>query len=221
MKTGGDAIAKAGEPPMAALLGIPFHGTTMDGALSDAEAAMSSGASAVPQYYVTANVDFCRQAAGDAWLREFIFHADRVLCDGLPLVWLSRFFGAPLPERVAGSDMVPRLLERCAASGRSVYWFGSDAATLGLAAEVAKERYPGLKIAGFESPPIGEVDDWDHEGTAARIREASPDLLLVALGCPKQERWIARHYQDLGVPLSVGIGASLDFIAGKQVRAPQ
>ena len=89
MKTGGDDIASGSEPPMAALLGIPFHGTTMGRALADADAAMAAGASARPSYYVTANVDFCRQAAGDSWLHEFIFHADRVLCDGLPLVWLS------------------------------------------------------------------------------------------------------------------------------------
>jgi N-acetylglucosaminyldiphosphoundecaprenol N-acetyl-beta-D-mannosaminyltransferase len=220
MKTGGDDIAsEVSEPPMAALLGIPFHATTMEGALADVRRAMLSGAA--PQYYVTANVDFCRQASRDPWLRDFIFHADRVFCDGLPLVWLSKFLGAPLPERVAGSDMVPKLLELCASVDRSVFWFGSDPVTLERAAKVAVERFPGLSIAGFESPPMGDVDSWDHEATAERIKAAAPDLLLVALGCPKQERWIARHYRDLGVPLSIGIGASLDFIAGKQVRAPR
>ncbi len=228
MKTGGDDIADGtaaaaagdgGEPPIAAILGIPFHGTTMERALHDAEAAMAGGGP--PRYWVTANVDFCRQAAGSPWLREFIFHADRVLCDGLPLVWLARLFGAPVPERVAGSDLVPNLLARCARLGRSVYWFGSDEATLARAAEVAGRRYPGLRIAGWESPPHGEVEDWDSAATVERIRALAPDVLLVALGCPKQERWIERHHRTLGVPLSIGIGASLDFIAGKQVRAPR
>jgi hypothetical protein len=85
---------------------------------------------------------------------------------------------------------------------------------------VLRERHPALKIAGWASPPLAPMDAWDNDRYVESIRAAKPDLLLVALGCPKQEYWIEQHQHQCGVPLAMGIGASLDFIAGKQRRAP-
>ena len=173
-----------------------------------------------PSYLVTANVDFTTQANEDEDLRRIVFFADRVVCDGMPLVWLSRLFGYRLRERVAGSDMVPALLEKCAAEGHGVYFFGSDLKTLESAKEIAEERYPGLEICGCDAPPMGAVVEWDNEAICARMRASGARLLLVCLGCPKQERWIYSNYVECGIPLSIGVGASLDFITGKQKRAP-
>ncbi|MCB1133248.1 MAG: WecB/TagA/CpsF family glycosyltransferase, partial [Verrucomicrobiae bacterium] len=120
----------------------------------------------------------------------------------------------------SGSDMVPKLLEICAAEGHAVYFFGSDMSTLEEAKVIVEERYPGLKVAGMDSPPVGAVIDWDNDALCEKMRSSGAKLLLVCLGCPKQERWIFAHHKETGVPLSIGVGASLDFIAGKQKRAP-
>ncbi len=207
------------ETPLSMVLGLPFHRQTMAEALEDSVAAMRDRGSSA--YFVTANLDITRQAYLDSRLREIIFRADRVYCDGLPLVWLSRLFGVPLPERVAGSDMTPLLLERCARENLPVYFFGSDNQTLKRAAAVLKHRYTGLRVVGCSAPPVGEIESWSNEAIVNQIRCARPALLLVALGCPKQEYWISQYLEKTGVPLAIGIGASLDFVAGKQVRAPR
>ena len=206
------------EPPMAVLLGLPFHDLTLDETLHYCGKAMKGDRS---RYLVTANVDFTTQAYEDPDLKKIVFFADRVVCDGMPLVWLSRLFGFPLRERVAGSDMVPKLLEICGKEGHSVYFFGSDLATLEEAKVIVEERYPGLKVAGIDSPAIGAVVEWDNDALCERMRASGAQLLLVCLGCPKQERWIFAHHRETGIPLSIGVGASLDFITGKQKRAPR
>jgi len=206
------------EPPLSVVLGLPFHRTTMDETLDACEGYMNSSGS---HYLVTPNVDITRLASKDARLRRILFAADRIICDGLPLVWLSSRQKTALPERVAGSDLTPKLLERCAQAGKSVYFFGSDEATLKKVSKVLGKRHPGLKIAGWSSPPLAPMEDWDNERHVEEIRAAAPDLLLVAFGCPKQEYWIDTYQKRCGVPFAMGIGASLDFIAGKQVRAPR
>jgi N-acetylglucosaminyldiphosphoundecaprenol N-acetyl-beta-D-mannosaminyltransferase len=205
------------EPAMTVLLGLPFHDLTLAETLDYCREAMAGDES---RYLVTANVDFTTQAYEDEDLKKIVFFADRVVCDGMPLVWLSKWFGYPLRERVAGSDMVPRLLEICAETKRSVYFFGSDLDTLEEAKGIVEARYPGLKIAGMDSPPVGAVIEWDNESLCERMRVSGASLLLACLGCPKQERWIFAHHREAGIPLSIGVGASLDFITGKQKRAP-
>lgn len=206
------------EPPMTVLLGLPFHDVTLEETLAFCEDALKGDAC---RYMVTANVDFTTQAYEDADLKKIVFFADRVVCDGMPLVWLSRLFGYPLRERVAGSDMVPRLLEICGREKHPVYFFGSDLKTLEEAKVIVEERYPGLKVVGVDSPPFGAVIDWDNDELCRKMRASGAKLLLACLGCPKQERWIYAHHKEAGIPLSIGVGASLDFITGKQKRAPR
>ena len=205
------------EPPIAVLLGLPFHDLTLEETLEYCREAMKGDAGG---YLVTANVDFTAQAYEDPDLKKIVFFADRVVCDGMPLVWLSKIFGYPLRERVAGSDMVPRLLEICGKEGFPVFFFGSDIKTLEEAKIIVEERYPGLRVVGLDSPPMGAVVEWDNEALCGKIKASGARLLLVCLGCPKQERWIFAHHREAGVPLSIGVGASLDFITGKQKRAP-
>lgn len=205
------------EPPVSILLGLPFHHLDMEQALASIESDIVAGQGGI---YVTANVDFVAQAYRDAELRRIIFFARRIICDGMPLVWLSKLLGKPLPGRVAGSDMTLRLFELAERKGWRPYLFGSDSATLERTAGALTTLHPNLRLAGWESPPVGPIASWDNEAIAARIRAARPEILLTALGCPKQERWMAAYWDQLGVPVGVGIGASLDFIAGKQIRAP-
>jgi len=206
------------EPPIAVLLGLPFHDVTLGETLDYCKKAM---ASTECRYLVTANVDFTTQAYNDADLRKIVFFADLVVCDGMPLVWLSRLFGYRLRERVAGSDLVPLLLQSCGQSQYPVYFLGSDLATLEEAKVIVEKRYPGLKVVGMDSPPMGAVVEWDNDALCEKMRASGAKLLLVCLGCPKQERWIFANHRETGIPLSIGVGASLDFITGKQKRAPK
>lgn len=202
---------------VAFLLGLPFHVITMDETIDDAVDAVEAGR---PSYYITANVDFIAQAYDNEPLKDILFHADRVVCDGMPLVWLSRYFKPVLPERVAGSDMVFRLFEEANQRSWKVYFLGSDTETLNATKGILAKRYPNMQVVGTFSPPFGPVDSWPNEDILEDVKTMQPDLLLVAVGCPKQEYWISQYYKNAGVPLSIGIGASLDFICGTQVRAP-
>lgn len=210
------ATARALRAPIA-IVGLPFDPVTLDQAVDWVTQAVRGKR---PQYGVTANVDFVVQALGDGDLRRIIFDAHLVLGDGMPIVWASRWLGDPLPERVAGSDLMPRLLAEAERAGWRVYLLGSTERSLQEAVRRIHERHPALTVCGADSPPFAELADMDHAGIARRIRDAQPDLLFVALGCPKQEKWIHLHYQTLGVPFCLGIGASIDFIAGTQKRAP-
>jgi N-acetylglucosaminyldiphosphoundecaprenol N-acetyl-beta-D-mannosaminyltransferase len=205
------------ERDVAFLLGLPFHVITMDETIDDAVAHIKTGK---PSYYITANADFIAQAYNNEALKDILFHAHRVVCDGMPLVWLSRYFKPELPERVAGSDMVFRLFAEADGRKWKVFFLGSDAKTLSQTKTILAERYPGMDVVGTFSPPFGTVDSWANEEILGQIAASKPDLLLVAVGCPKQEYWISKFHKEAGVPLSIGIGASLDFICGTQTRAP-
>ena len=97
---------------------------------------------------------------------------------------------------------------------------GGERGVLAEAVRNVETQYPELEIAGAYSPPFAPLDKMNHDAINRRIREAAPDLLLVSFGCPKQEKWIARNYQTLGVPVSIGVGATIDFLAGSMRRAP-
>jgi N-acetylglucosaminyldiphosphoundecaprenol N-acetyl-beta-D-mannosaminyltransferase len=199
------------------LLGVPFENITQQEAVDRIEAMIASGR---PHYVVTANVDFLVQARRDVELRRILLAADLVLCDGTPLLWASRWLGNPLPERVAGSDVTPRIIAAAARKGQRLFLLGAQPGVAAAAAARLQHQHPHLVIAGHYSPPFGKLLDMDFGEIAARVGAARPDLLLVSFGCPKQEKWMAKHYHQLGVPVLIGVGATLDFIAGRVKRAP-
>ncbi|MCI0540559.1 MAG: WecB/TagA/CpsF family glycosyltransferase, partial [Verrucomicrobiales bacterium] len=174
-----------------------------------------------PHYFVTPNVDFLVQARHDIELRRILFDAHLVLCDGTPLLWASRLLGNPLRERVAGSDLVPLLIRVAAEQGYRIFFLGGSPDTTAQAVERLRTQFPAGLIAGYYSPPFSELLEMNHDEIKQRIREAHPDLLFVSFGCPKQEKWIAMHHQSLGVPVSAGVGGTIDFLAGRLSRAPQ
>ena len=202
-------------PPIA-ILGIPFDNVTADQAITLIEDMV---ASRDPHYLVTANVDFLVQAQTDLELRRILCDAHLVLCDGTPLLWASRLLGNPLAERVAGADLVPRLIQLAAKRKYRLFLLGATPESCARAMANLRRQYKGLLVAGH-SPPFKPLLEMDHESIKQRILEAQPDLLFVALGCPKQEKWIAMHYRELGVPVAVGVGATIDFLAGQVKRAP-
>ena len=200
------------------MMGVPFDNVSTSDTIDLIRRMVTSRR---PHYLATANVDFLVQASRDVELRRILFDAHLVLCDGTPLVWASRLLGNPLPERVAGSDLVPLLLKVAEEEGYRPFFLGSTPEALEAAAARVRQLHPQLDIAGWYSPPFCSLMEMDHEEIRKRILAASPDLLFVGFGCPKQEKWINMHYRHLGVPVSVGVGATIDFLAGKLSRAPR
>ena len=201
-----------------AILGVAFDPMTLASA-ADRIAAMIE--SRRPHYVVTPNVDFLVQAQHDAELHQILVNADLVLCDGKPLVWASRWLGNALPGRVAGSDLVPVLLRRAAERGWKIFLLGGAE---GVGAEAARRiaaDYPSLPEVAHYSPPLRPLAQMNHADIVARIRAVKPDLVLVCFGCPKQEKWIFQHYRTAGVPVMIGGGGTVDFLAGQLKRAPQ
>ncbi len=171
---------------------------------------------------VTANVDIVRAATRDPALADLITHSELVVADGMPVVWAGRLAGTPIPERVAGSSLVYSLTERAAREDRSIYLLGGDPGVPEAAARVLADRYPGLRVAGTCSPPYG------FETTAEGMREvvgqvvaAAPDLVLVGLGFPKQERTIRALRAELPDAWYIGCGAGIPMAAGQFSRAPE
>ena len=173
-----------------------------------------------PSFFITANAHYAMLTHETPGVREINDRAAFVLADGAPLVWASRWKGRPVPERVAGSDLILDLCGRASVGGQRIFLLGGAEGVADAAAESLSRRFPGIRIVGTECPQIRELTDDAHAALLDRIRTARPDILFVAFGQPRGEAWIAEHLQELGVPVSVQVGASLDFVAGRIRRAP-
>ncbi|MEZ5413297.1 MAG: WecB/TagA/CpsF family glycosyltransferase [Opitutaceae bacterium] len=204
-------------PKTVVIMGVPFHDVTMNETLAHIDRMIAEGES---RYIATANLDFTAQASEDVELQRILLEAHLVLCDGTPLVWASRWLGAPIRERVAGSDLMPRLTAHCAAKGYRMFLLGATDKTLDMAQAKMREAHPDLVIAGSYAPPVAKLLDFDNDTILTRIHAAKPHVLIVCFGCPKQEKWIYMNLAKLHVPVSIGLGATLDFVAGNFRRAP-
>lgn len=174
------------------------------------------------RYVVTPNVDHAVLLQTSAELRQAYAGAGLVIADGFPVVWASRLLGRPLPERVTGSDLVPALFDATAQHGPiSVYLLGAAPGVAERAARNIHQRWAQVRVVGTYSPPLGfERDAAENERIIAQINAARPDLLVIGLGAPKQELWIARHHASLQVKGALCVGATIDFLAGERRRAP-
>lgn len=204
--------------PTTVLLGIPFSGMTTEQTLTYFEEAIRERTSRI---VVTANLDCVVRAMKDPILKRIIYDAALTTPDGMPLVWAGRTMRPPLTERVAGSDIVPVVLERAAKNGHSVFFLGGRSGVGERAAERCCKLYPGLRIAGIIAPPFQTVWEMASDDLVERINAASPDILLVAFGNPKQEYWMSMNLHQLRVPVMIGVGATLDFLSGVVPRAPE
>jgi N-acetylglucosaminyldiphosphoundecaprenol N-acetyl-beta-D-mannosaminyltransferase len=170
----------------------------------------------------TPNVDHVVQVEENIALRNAYAACELSLVDGQPLVWLSRAMGRPLPEKISGSDLVDPLCARLAAEGLTVFLLGGMPGVPEAAAAELQRRHPALRIAGTLSPPFGfEKSAGENQNVIDAVINARPDVVLVALGAPKQELWWHAHKAALAPAVGLGIGATLDFLAGTQVRAPR
>ena len=174
-----------------------------------------------PSFFITAPTHYAMLTERNADLRALNSRAAFILADGAPLVWVSRWHGSPLPERVAGSDLIFELSAEAAKQGYRMFLLGGAEGVADEAAARLRARYPGLQVVDTFSPPFRELTAGEWGAILGRIRAARPDILLVAFGQPKGERWVDQHLAELGVPVSVQLGASLDFVAGRVRRAPR
>jgi N-acetylglucosaminyldiphosphoundecaprenol N-acetyl-beta-D-mannosaminyltransferase len=197
---------------------LPVDSVTQDEALDIVEGLVRDGAGGS---VFTPNVDHVVLADEDAHLRDVYSRVTLSIADGMPIVWASRLLGVPLPERVAGSDFVPRLLSRAADRGWRIYFLGGAPGVGELARRKVLEQLPSAKVVGVEAPDVDFTKPPEaRKGLVDAVRAASPDIVLVALGAPKQERLIDEMCAALRPAVMLGVGGTLDFLAGRIPRAP-
>ena len=189
------------------VLGVGFDAVTVDEAVARAGELMARRGA----YVCTPNPEIVMAARRDPAVMDALNGADLVLADGTGVVWASKRLGRPLPQRVAGYDFLLAFMERFTGS---VFILGGKPGAAEKAARTLTERFPGVEIAGCHDGYFT-----DERPLTAEIGQTRPDLLLVCLGAPKQELWMASH-RDLPVGLMIGLGGSVDVLAGTVPRAP-
>ena len=194
------------------ILGVPIDNVTMEETLAKIGEFVREGSY---HQIATANVDFLVHAIDNQEYREILCRCDLVVADGMPVVIASRLLGSPLRERVTGADLVPLL----AMLKYRIFLLGASPDV----AEAAANRMEllGANVVGRLSPPIAPLSRFDNDSILAEIEKANPEILMVALGSPKQELWLNQNRHRLKVPVCIGVGGSLDFLAGTVSRAPE
>ena len=172
-------------------------------------------------YVVTPNSDIVVKMQDDPELKQICDNADLILTDGQIVVKISKYLGNPIKERVCMTDFVWPVFDLAVEKGYKVFLFGGKEDVLENATLNIKKRVPELQIAESYSPPLGfEKDEKKLEEANERIRKSGADILIVFLGCPKQEKFIANNRDKYQIPISITMGGCVDFIAGRVKRAP-
>lgn len=189
------------------------------GALQQVARLVESGSGG---YVVTPNVDHIVLASRDATLQEVYAGASLSLADGQPLTWMARLLGTPLPERVSGADLFLPLMQQAADRGWRVFLFGASEEASLEAAHRLTGRFPALQIVGRDTSWWSPDDEESSGGlpVALAIRDSGAQLVILGLGCPRQELWMARYRNLIAPAVAFGFGASIDFAAGRVRRAP-
>lgn len=196
------------------ILGVNVNSLTMAQAV---EAVQQFIAEKKVALVATANAEMLMRSTQDEELKDILNQADLVVPDGAGTVWAAGHLGESMPERVAGFDLAQELMREAPARGDRIYFFGSAPGVADKAKAKAEELYPGIQVVGTRN---GFFTEADEPGIIAEIKAARPDILLAALGVPKQEKWLKKHMQELQVPVSIGVGGTLDVMAGVMERAP-
>jgi N-acetylglucosaminyldiphosphoundecaprenol N-acetyl-beta-D-mannosaminyltransferase len=205
--------------PTIRLHGVRLHAITEKRCVDHILEELAAGRGGV---VVTPNLDHLRRCTRDMSFGAIVAEADLVVADGMPLIWASRLQGTPLPQRVAGSDLISTLSAAAAERGRSIFLLGGAPGTADAAADVLRKNNPSLKLTGTYCPPVGfEHDDAEMKKIVSALAAAAPDIIFVALGSPKQEHLIQRIRQVLPGAWWLGVGISFSFLCGDVRRAPR
>lgn len=198
------------------ILGVPVHPLTMNESVTVLEEKLQKKEQA---FVVTANAEIIMMCQQDKEYNNIVSEqADLVLPDGAGAVWAGRYLGNEVPERVAGFDLYNQLLKLSADKGYKAYFFGGAPGVAEAAKNKAEELYPGVQIVGCRN---GYFTEAEEEVIIKEINDVAPDMLFVALGAPKQEKWLVKYRNQLKPRVLMGIGGSFDVLAGKMERAPK
>ena len=209
-----NAVDAAGKPVHVPVMGIPIAPIPMGEATAWITAWVRARSG---KAVFTVNPEIVMLAGRDDEFAGVLQGSDLNVADGIGIVLAARLAGAIFPERVAGADLVENLGRIGQRLGWSVYLLGGREGVAGRASEALNRRHPGLRIVGCSAANSGSASD---EETVAAINAVRPDLLLVAFGAPRQERWIARNLKGVDVGVAIGVGGTFDFLAGDIPRAP-
>ena len=204
-------------PESVEAFGVKISPVTMTEALDKVEAFIASGQ---PHHVLTSDANAILTSRNDPEYAAIMRNAALITPDGFGVIWGARLLNLPIYERVTGVDMVTGICERAAKRGHRIFIFGSEPGIAATAAANLTTRYPGLNVVGTHHGMVMRDPDALAK-VIAQIHEAKPDVLFVAMGIPLQEKFIAKHLQELGVPVALGVGGSFDVYAGKFPRAPQ
>ncbi|MCK4946993.1 MAG: WecB/TagA/CpsF family glycosyltransferase [Candidatus Aureabacteria bacterium] len=199
------------------ICGVGIDNVSMPKAIEAVEDCISNKKNCMVSFL---NVDVLIKAQNEIF-KIILTKSCLLLADGVPLLWAAKFLGTPLKEKISGSDLFPKLCEIAAEKGYKVFFLGGRAGAGLKTAEVLKNKHSKIQVAGVYSPPFGfEQDEVENKKIIRMIKEAKPDILFVGLGAPKQEKWIYKYKDEYQVPVSIGVGASFEFVSGFVKRAP-
>jgi N-acetylglucosaminyldiphosphoundecaprenol N-acetyl-beta-D-mannosaminyltransferase len=196
------------------ILGLPVTPLTMEELLLQADRCIASRGQMLLGVVNAAKVVNARR---NPYLRQSLKRADIIVADGAPIVWLSRLMGTSIPERVAGIDIMYRLLERSCEKNYSVYFLGAEPDVVKKVVELVRSNFHGLRIAGFRD---GYFDTSEEKQIAEDIRNSGADILFVAISSPRKEAFLEKWHHFMLVPVCHGVGGSFDVLAGVTKRAP-
>lgn len=199
---------------MVKILGVPFSTLTFDETLDMLKAKLRG---TTTHHIITANPEIVMLGRQDAAFMALLQSADLITPDGVGAVWASKYYGHALHDRVTGVELSTALIEHCAEEGLSVYLLGASTQSNSMAMEKLRARFPKLRIAGHD----GYFKDADLSGLLTAVKEFKPALMLVGLGVPRQEHFIAKYRSELQVPVMIGVGGCIDIFAGVVKRAPK
>ena len=194
------------------VLGINFDSTTMDEAVFRTIQMMQDDGA--PEYIVTPNPEIVMTARQDEEYMDVVNNAFLVLPDGVGVIYGAKILGTPLCSRIPGIDFISNLFEKM--DGKKLFLFGAKPGVAEKAAENISKKYPNIIICGTNDGYFT-----DDEPIIKKINDAAPDLLLVCLGAPKQEKWMQKNASRLNVKVMAGLGGALDVFAGVVQRAPE
>ncbi len=199
---------------MVRVLGIPFANLTTFEVVQHGKQYLADDK---PHVIITAGPEFVMQALANSSLLAIVKKADLITPDGIGIVLAAKWYGTPLKERVTGVELTSQLIAYAAQAGLRVYLLGASQDALQAAIETLKKQHPMLMLAGRN----GYFTEEDTEAVIQSIKTFAPHLLLVGLGQPKQDQFIDRYRDELHIPLAMGVGGTIDVLAGKVKRAPQ
>lgn len=200
------------------LLGLPFDALDLEGLATRLRAAAAAHVRCVLS---TPNINFVIAATRSRRFRDDILKSDLCVADGMPIIWMARWLGVPLPERVSGSDLFDHLVEEHGRRAMSVYFFGGEAGISSRAHDWVNAQEGGIVSTGHLDPGFGSTEILSEPDLIDAINSKQPDFLILSLGAEKGQAWIERNLDRLNAPIISHLGAVVKFAAGTVRRAPR